>query len=117
VPGLSESCVSVVVLVVARSEDIFGKDVEALAIFSHVLAFDIARHGLAHIQRALTQATGWIGWIVGVVVHDGAKSRIAHAFVHADGVLVALADEEIHEPRFLGIAGPFERLREQLAVA
>lgn len=57
----------------------------------------------AHIQSILS-VFGHPRRIVRVVPDDLSISRVAHAFIHLDGVFVALSNKQIDKPSILLVA-------------
>lgn len=97
------------------SKDIVGIDLKGLAVFSNVLLVLVSIERLPHVQRIFSVRRHARG-IVRVVPDHPAIRRVAHAFVHLDGVAVAHPHKEIHEPRTLLVACLFQRLAQQFPV-
>lgn len=97
-------------------EHIIWVDEESLSVLSDMLSVLVPVESLPHVQ-GIFPVFGHSGRVVRVVLNHRSISRVAHAFVHLDGIFVALSDKEIHKPGFLLIARLFQRLTQKFAVA
>lgn len=92
-----------------RSEHMLRPNLVISPIVSNVLEGPVSLHGLSHIVRVFA-AGGRVVDVVTVVVFDDAINAIPHVFVESNGLLVALADEQINEPGISGLGTSFELL-------
>lgn len=99
-----------------RSEHMLRLNLVISPIVSNVLEGLVSLHGLSHIVSVFA-ASGRVVDVVAIVVFDNAINAIPHVFVESNGLLVALADEQINEPGVSDLGASFELLGKNLAYA